>query len=377
MQLQGKLKLLEHVDHFSHKVTLALVGASLLAVLVSNIHASGHAAETALTKLLHFVHWFALAIVVLYLSARLLLERNVGKELASLMLNTDEFHTIGNAGAKSTAEESSKSKPPSRSLTLSVGPQDVEFVVSSSGHLAKVLFTMNREGFERSAFELTQDGVVRRNSALIDRSPKAFQIVRNKATAGSSARIEDFIGYTCVLPLNEIGADVYLRGLIKDKNIPASLLCRQNEPASAVLVFAIVLDRKVARSRSLKGKYFGFLLKALEYHISSVAEAYAGNAQTISVWAQSEHESLRKRLMERGFTSTTPRTKSADDYELLRLELPVPKPVSKETSQTEQADAASKSHLVSEGAQYLRPLRESDAEQHAEGDGPEAGRPLA
>ena len=250
MQLQTKLRILEHADHLSHKITLGLVAASLAALLLGNPYPDARKAVTAITELLHFVHWFALAVVVIYLLARLLLERNVGRELASLIRAAEAYE-----GATSDPR---RPNPVTRSGSLVITPQDVEFVAPSSSPLATVLNNKNIEGFERSvAFGMTPDEVIRRNSAIIDRCPKAFLLVR----AGSTSPRDVFIGYTCVLPLNEVGADIYLRGLIKDKDMPASLLCRTRESVNAILVFAIVLDERITKSKSLKGKYFGFLLK--------------------------------------------------------------------------------------------------------------------
>lgn len=313
MQLNTKLRILEHADHLSHKITLILVAASLAALLLGNLFPEARQAETALNVILHFVHWFALAVVVLYLLARQFLERNVGRELARLIKNSETHEDAGSAQGKP--------KPATRSGALLITAKDVEFVASSSGQFATLLNDRNLEGFERSlAFGMTREEVIQRNSAIIDRCPTAFQLVR----AGPASPRDVFIGYTCVLPLNEVGTDVYLRGLIKDKDIPASLLCRPGETAKAILVFAIVLDQRITKSKSLKGKSFGFLLRALEYHVSVIAQEYSSGSGAIDVWVQSEDDSLRTLLLSRGFKSSTPKIMSANGHELLRLEFQPP-----------------------------------------------------
>lgn len=324
MQLKTKLRILEHADHLSHKITLILVAASLVALILGNLFPEARQAETALTAILHFVHWFALAVVVVYLLARQFLERNVGRELARLIKDAEAHEDAGSAQGKPN--------PSTRSGSLVITAKDVEFVASSSGQFATLLNDRNIEGFERSlAFGMTREEVIQRNTAIIDRCPTAFQLVR----AGSASPRDVFIGYTCVLPLNEVGADIYLRGLIKDKDIPASLLCRPGESVKAILVFAIVLDQRITKSNSLKGKSFGFLLKALEYHVSVIAREYSSGSGALDVWVQSEDASLRTLLLSRGFKSATPKIMSANRHELLRLEF-LPRPAETEVAANAQ-----------------------------------------
>jgi hypothetical protein len=322
MHLKTKLRILEHVDHLSHKVTLALVAISLLALLLGYLDPDARKAESAVTELLHFVHWFALAVAVLYLLARLLLEKNVGRHLATLVKDAKAY----DVPTTGTARE--KSAP--RSGSLEIAPTEIEFVTSSSSSLQKTLNDLNIRGFEGSiAFGMTEDEVTRRNSAIIDRCATAFLLVR-----AGTASPDVYVGYTCVLPLNDVGADVYLRGLIKDKDIPESLICREGETAGAILVFAIVLDERIARSKSLKGKSFGFLLRALEYHVATVAARYPSVSDRSDVWVQSEDESLRRLLLARGFRSSEPRRISADGHELLVLKFDRETPKDRQGKQT-------------------------------------------
>ena len=135
----------------------------------------------------------------------------------------------------------------------------------------------------------------------------------------------EYIGYTAIVPLNDVGADVYFRGLIKDRDLPASLICRAGEPSRALLIFAVVLNVKWRDRRSLGRRHLNRLLKAVEYHVNVVATAHAGHTGGCVVWTQSEHKSIVKHLRERGFTSTKPPTRAADGFELLGVRITPPR----------------------------------------------------
>src|SRR5205807_1780406 len=87
---------------------------------------------------------------------------------------------------------------------------------------------------------------------------------------------DEFIGFSCVLPLNSVGADIYLNGLIKDRDIRASMLCREGEPCDMILVFAIALKHDYRRVRGLASQYYPFLLRCTEHHIRTIATVHPG-----------------------------------------------------------------------------------------------------
>ncbi len=317
MQLRGKLAFFRHLDHWNHVATLILVAISTIALLLNRVVPHAEGAESALNGVLHFIHWFALAVVLLYLSAYFLLRRNVGKELAKLLSEA------GDVAIDEPPEAHPRPRhPDARHRSIGITAGDVAFVSAIDRHLVDILLAMNVEGFEGGDFELTPQEVQERNPGLVGKNPRAFMLVRDRArkarAPGESEDRQDFIGYSCVLPLNEVGADVYLRGLIPDKRLPPSILCAEGEPCSAVLAFAVVLDHRIRKSTSLlRAKYSGFLARAVEYHIAAVAMAHAGAADSVTVWAQSEHEWLNRKLADLGFEPASPPKKSADGHALL------------------------------------------------------------
>ena len=206
---------------------------------------------------------------------------------------------------------------------LPVSPQDFEYVNETTGPLAETLFLMNASCFEGGAFEMTRQEIVTRDTSFIEKNGNVFMLIRDplRETKESDNAAEEFMGFSCVLPLNSVGADVYLTGLIKDRDIRASMLCKEGEPCDAFLVFAIALARNFQKVSGLRAHYYPFLLRCAEHHIRSIAALHPGPS-SISVWVQAEHPKLKQHLEERGFRWTEQK-KSADGFELYHRSLEI------------------------------------------------------
>ena len=206
MQLQSKLKILRHLNELSHKVALWLVAASFAADVLGRFDPSGRTAESALNGALNVVHWAALLVVVVILFLRFGFERNAGRDLARLLKES-----IDPNGPPLPA----RNLRPFYSRLPATTANDVAFVTSSKGNLADILYTLNFEAFDNSRFGLKFDEVCKRDGELITKNPKAFLLVWNRASRATAYdsihRQDEFIGYTCVLPLNKTGANLYLQ----------------------------------------------------------------------------------------------------------------------------------------------------------------------
>jgi len=208
----------------------------------------------------------------------------------------------------------------SRSKPYSLSPDLIHFVAPDDGYL-DFLVALNREAFEGSRFQMTVKELSARNTGFIDKHPKVFMLIRNPSTemeqAGDGYR---FVGYTCVLPLNEVGADRYLNGLLRDREVRASLLCGPREPCNHILLFSIALGSQYSRKPS-GVILFPFLLRCAEYHIQTIAQFHDDSGR-ITVWAHSEFRTLQKLLEKRGFTRD-PQRHSADGLGLYSRKLEV------------------------------------------------------
>lgn len=361
MEFRKKLEALEYLDHAGHKIALLLVGVATAAELLHNFVPQVGQWESMISNALHLVHWGGLIVAITYLMYHGFLVRNVGKEIAEMLdRKLQEQSMPFNEGPPQTPRSSTSRNRLYRYQRLVVTPSDVVFVSRADNEIAEILFDINEQYFERTAFALSRDQARRRNSEWIDKNQKVFMLVRDPARPETENHItkENFVGYTSIVPLNEIGADLYLRGLIKDKDLPASLICKPGEPTNMLLIFAIAMEPKHRREKSLNTAHLNLLLKAAEYHARMLASTHAGHHSGMYLWTQSEHESIVKHLKMRGFAGTSPPTKAADGFELLRCQFDA----LLEPSCTEQS-VAPKGALVSSPNPPAAPLGNIDPEK--------------
>lgn len=321
MLLREQEHLLEHVDHYGHQVALILVALSAGAELLQRVLPEEDAGMAQvegvghlLGETLHGVHLVALVVAVAYVGVRLFLKRNVGREVSRLM-------------ATPTSDELPSVLPQLkyRYDRVPLTPAQLQFVRDVHDPEADTLNTLNEEAFLRSSFEVGGETLRARNATWIAKHPSLFTLVRLPVGVprpeGEALTTEPVFGYSAVVPLNAVGAAVYLRGLITDRELPVEMIAAPGEPSPALLIFAVALKDQYRRERSLASPYFTLLLQALAIHIDTLAPLHRGHPEGIRVWTQSEHKAMIDILRRQGFTGTTPPTMSAEGFELLYRQL--------------------------------------------------------
>lgn len=310
MHIRKLLQRLRTVDHRVHGWTLMLVvvgAASQATVILLPKVAPGIKVGSAVTEFftytLHILHWVAVGALVLYAFVYYFFTRKPVAELAARF-------------PKSSTSENAANLPERRGPVevlyaykgRGVSAEDVHLVARTDKKMAEIVHQMNHDAFLWSPhFELTLDEMRARNAELIARNQSTFLLLRDpnrESTASDDASVRsDFIGYTCVLPLNDVGTEVYLRGLVSDTQLPGIFLARDAEPAASLLLFAIFLERGY-RVGTAGSRYVLFLARCVEHHIRELAKTHGPPSGSIDVWAQAEDESLRAHLVNRGFAET-------------------------------------------------------------------------
>jgi hypothetical protein len=312
MQLRKILRNLGELEHWSHQVALGLVLLAALAGAVSSLIPPSANWAGHLTTALHWFHWIAIALVAGYGALYFFFSRKPGQELAKIL----EKNTPNKNDPKMT--QNKENTGPLRPVPL----EDVEFVAKTQVNLVSILNEMNYSGYVGSNFELTPKEIATRNAEFLDRNAQVFMLMRdtNRATTTLVAQstMSDFIGYTCVLPLNEIGTDVYLRGLIPDRKFPASLISKNNDAATALLLFAIYL-REEYRTKHVGRKYSPFLERCITHHIDTFGRLDANKDRDLVLWVQTESDEMREQYVSRGYEKT--KNVSYESFPLMRKPL--------------------------------------------------------
>jgi hypothetical protein len=304
MKLHSIRTWFEHLSEAEHHVTLALVAIALIAAGLSYVTPMASEFQKLVGEILHWVEWTALALVLVYASSMVALRRNVGEEIVEAI----EEPKVSPITFLFPHEQKY------RYQALQLTSRDVVFVSVAQGEDWNQLLRLNEEGFDRTAFELDHSKMARRNTEWVRKNDRLFMLVKSTIPKVDQP---DYIGYTAVVPMTDAGADVYFRGLIKDQDLPASLICGPGEPTQALVIFAIALSRTLRGVQSLGRPQLGRLLKALEYHIDVAAKAHSGHPKGILLWSQTEHKGVASHLRTRGFTATDPPTKSAEGFEFV------------------------------------------------------------
>jgi hypothetical protein len=186
----------------------------------------------------------------------------------------------------------------------------------ASARSLDALVEMNYEGFRDSSFGVDAGRLKQRDSSWMTRNPKAFMLMVDPLT-----RME-FIGYSCLLPLNELGAKLYLGGKLKDEDIPASLVAKAGEPANAVIVFAIVLRPEFSLAKSGASKRYGIYFYSCVFrHAVDLCEELDQSGGVPALYAQTEHRGIGRKLERLGFVRTD--LKSAEGFSFWKLEQPL------------------------------------------------------
>jgi len=289
-----RIAIAEKWDEYAHWITLALVGS---AILLSFFGTKLVQAATIVDKTLYYGELAALGIAVLHILVFYSFKRNIAREIAAAL-----SPHLGKVPAQAPASNEPYSPLPPDS-------KDIHFALSTDNSLETVA-ALNQRGYARTSFEMTKDQIASRNASLFAKNPKVFMLVRNP-TRETEKDIE-FIGYTCVLPLNSVGADCYLNSLIKDRDVRASMICDPTEQCTDLLLFAVALKDVFAGTKKVAQSYYPFLFRCAAHHVGVVAQAHREKDSPQTVWIQAEHKSLGPELTKRGYKETV--KKSADGF---------------------------------------------------------------
>lgn len=104
------------------------------------------------------------------------------------------------------------------------------------------LVELNVEGFRSSHYAVDRDLVEKRNRAILDKHPRCFALIYDPLSNNA------IIGYTCIIPIVADARELYLQGDITDANFRAMHVAAPGNPAAALIVFAIVLDKRYQQS---------------------------------------------------------------------------------------------------------------------------------
>jgi hypothetical protein len=186
----------------------------------------------------------------------------------------------------------------------------------ASEHSLNALVKMNYEGFKDSSFGVNEVRLRERNSSWIARNPKLFMLMLDPLTR------REFVGYSCLLPLNKEGANLYLAGKLKDEDVPALFVAGASEPTIAVVIFAIVLRPEFSLAKSGASKRYGMYFYSCIFR--HAVELYGGldvSGGVPALYAQTEHWRIARRLEKFGFVCT--KTRSAEGFYFWKLDEPL------------------------------------------------------
>lgn len=99
---------------------------------------------------------------------------------------------------------------------------------------------LNSSSFLGAARKDTQENKLRRNHAHQRKNPFCLMLVSDKYKPNNSF---SFVGFTHLIPVNETTYNRYLTGEIGDNDLMPELVCALDEPAFAVIIFSLGLER--------------------------------------------------------------------------------------------------------------------------------------
>lgn len=166
----------------------------------------------------------------------------------------------------------------------------------------ELLIQINREVFRFTAFALPLHLVKRRNAALFKANPSIYALIEAK-TNGEYIPV----GMSCILPLNDIGAALYIRdGGLKDSEIQSRHIASKSEWSNAIVLFAIGI---LPSSRTLLKNRRELLLDAFGGHLTDLlSEMLMHNPGKTSTYLYAQVEKpqggIGRLLLRLGFEET-------------------------------------------------------------------------
>jgi hypothetical protein len=180
-----------------------------------------------------------------------------------------------------------------------------------------LLADLNFSAFKNSAYEADRAQFHRRNEAFIRRNDKCFLLMIDPITS------KEIIGYSCLLPLNDLGKQLYLEGSVSDATMNAELIAAAGEPFKNLLLFAIHLrDDFSFTKHGASRKYSVYFWSCIRLHLRAMYRVVIKTDTAIDLYVQTQEPSLERRLKKFGFSTTG--SISKDGYPIFRMSMPVP-----------------------------------------------------
>jgi len=161
------------------------------------------------------------------------------------------------------------------------------------------LTQLNFNAFRGTAYEASYEQFKKRNTGFISRHGKCFMLMIDPIEG------KEIIGYSCMLPLTETGAQLYLDGAISDSTLPKSLVATPKEAPAAILVFAIHLRDEYSFAKSgASRRYSHYFWSCIRLHIELLCPRLYREGNLPPLYAQAAESSLKRKLKRIGFKNT-------------------------------------------------------------------------
>lgn len=180
------------------------------------------------------------------------------------------------------------------------------------------LTRLNYEAFRGTAYEASKEQFRLRNAGFIEQNEKCFLLFIDPIGK------KQVIGYSCLVPLNELGTQLYLEGSVSDATLRKELIATANEQPTSVLLFALHLREEFSLTKSgASRKYSLYFWSCVRYHFRAICGKAIDMGSGVDIYVQTQELSLARRLTKRmGFSDTG--AKSKDGYKILHIRLPRP-----------------------------------------------------
>jgi hypothetical protein len=176
---------------------------------------------------------------------------------------------------------------------------------------------LNFNAFRNSAYEADRAQFYQRNEAFIRRNSNCFLLMIDPITS------KEIIGYSCLLPLNDLGKQLYLEGSVSDATLNAGLIAAAGEPFKQLLLFAIHLKEDFSfAKRGASRKYSVYFWSCIRLHLKTMCNAVHPIHAPLEMYVQTQEPSLERRLKKVGFSPTG--CTSKDGYPIFCMSIPSP-----------------------------------------------------
>lgn len=173
------------------------------------------------------------------------------------------------------------------------------------------LTTLNYEAFRDTPYEMSLDQFRARNAEFIFKNAKCFLLFIDPIGG------KKIIGYSCLVPLNELGTQLYLEGSVSDGTLRKELIAGSDEQPKSILLFAIHLCSEFSLAKKGASKMYSlYFWSCVRHHLRALCAELIDSDAGIDVYAQTHESSLRRRLKSKmGFTEA--KAISKDGFEIM------------------------------------------------------------